>query len=92
MGRFVIRCAHVADFGEVKGNQGLGDPVLIYCVLVGQQVHGGCLIGIEAPPPADTLGSLALVAEGVPDYAYSSEARCKPITRKAREPRCGRLR
>lgn len=57
--------------------------MLIYCVLVGQQVHGGCLVGIEVPPPADTLGSLAFVAEGVLDDAYSSEARCKQLGKLA---------
>jgi hypothetical protein len=78
---FVICYAHVADLGEVKGDQSIVDPVLIYCALVGQKVHNSCLIGIEALPPADTLSNLALIAEGVSDDAYLSEARYKLITR-----------
>jgi hypothetical protein len=34
-------------------------------------VYGGRLIGIEAEQPADALGCLALIAEGVPDDTYS---------------------
>ena len=32
-------------------------------------MHGGRLVGVQAPQSADALGRLALVAEGVPDDA-----------------------
>jgi hypothetical protein len=56
----------VADFSRVESFQGLGYPLLIDRLLVGEQVPGICLLGIEAQEPADALGGLALVTKGVP--------------------------
>nr|GFC00605.1 hypothetical protein [Tanacetum cinerariifolium] len=66
----IASSVYIADFSGVEGDQGLGDPLLVNSSLVDEQVHGGRLVGIEAPQPANALGSLRLVAEGVPDDAH----------------------
>ena len=66
----VVSRVDVADFSGVKSLQGLGDPLLINRALAQEQVHGSRLVRIEAQQPADALGGLALVAEGIPDDTY----------------------